>query len=104
LERITNGDGQDVLYMVEDIRVMKEERWCTTRKWHRTCNKWWQFIINPKCFFPKEPKVIYKGRSKAIFGDALTLAKLYWLCPTKALWEHLLSGYRGQKIKSWLNG
>jgi hypothetical protein len=26
LERITNGDGQDVLYMVEDIRVMKEER------------------------------------------------------------------------------
>jgi hypothetical protein len=23
-----------------------------------------------------------------------------WLCLTKALWKHLLSGYRGQRIKS----
>jgi len=32
------------------------------------------------------------------------LACVCWLCPTKALWEHLLNGYRGGKIKSWLNG
>jgi hypothetical protein len=24
---------------------------------------------------------------------------IFWLCPTKALWEHLLSGYRGWRIK-----
>jgi hypothetical protein len=92
---------------------------------------WWDLVMSACAYCnPTHEKEIWKtdslstffsflpsleGSSTHFYSNAIYCKKqqkdiylwskvVCWLCPTEALWEPLLSRYKGVRIKSWLNG